>query len=133
MRFDLKGNMGDVKLSQNARVVLECACVPGVTNMTARPVTVRLATSTQDRVFDNGNSILFSIGTSTTANIPNMIYNGSEFFIVKCTIKFFTKDFIEIKIEAPTQNTTAINFINGLGGLFCTFKYYRCRPRTNIR
>jgi hypothetical protein len=68
----------------------------------------------------NGNPILFTIGTSAaTANIPNMVYDGSElFFSLSAPSNYLSKGFIEMKIEASIQNTTSINFINGLGGFF---------------
>ena len=52
MRFDLEGNLGVVILSKSARIVVECACIPSLTNGTARPAVVRLLTSTEDKVFD---------------------------------------------------------------------------------
>jgi hypothetical protein len=52
MRFDLEGNLGGVILSKNARVVVEAACIPGLTNMSNKSAVIRLATSTEDKVFD---------------------------------------------------------------------------------
>ncbi len=52
MRFDLRGNLGDVILSKNARVVVEAASIPGITNVTSRTAVLRLLTSTADNVFD---------------------------------------------------------------------------------
>ena len=34
MRFELKGNLAEVILSKNARVVVESAIIPAITNMT---------------------------------------------------------------------------------------------------
>ena len=70
MRFELKGHLAEVILSKNARIVVESACLPALTNMTSRYALVRLVTSTEDKVFDskkgiNGNPILFSLGTGT--------------------------------------------------------------------
>jgi hypothetical protein len=64
MRFDLKGGLSDMVLSQNARAIVETACIPSITNQAGKTVIVRLVTSTQDKVFDtkkllNGNPILF--------------------------------------------------------------------------
>jgi hypothetical protein len=58
MRFDLKGNIGDIILSQNDRVAPEGACVPPITDMIVRLVIVCLASSTQDKVFDLKNQLI---------------------------------------------------------------------------
>ena len=65
MRFDLKGQLGDVILSRNARAILEMACLPSFSNASGQ-------TPTQDKVFDtkkflNGNPILFSRPLASTA------------------------------------------------------------------
>ena len=52
MRFELKGQLGDVILSKNARIVVECVYIPSMTNATARTAVVRLLTSTEDKIFD---------------------------------------------------------------------------------
>jgi hypothetical protein len=52
MRFDLKGTLGDVILSKNARVVVEMAQIPALTNATSRIGVLRLQTSTEDKTFD---------------------------------------------------------------------------------
>ena len=53
MRFDLRGNLGDVILSKNARIVVESAQIPALSNATTRIAVVRLLTSTEDKVFDS--------------------------------------------------------------------------------
>ncbi len=62
MRFDLGGNLGNVILSKNARIIVESAYIPTSTNATARIAVLRLLTSTEDKTFDskkgiNGNPI----------------------------------------------------------------------------
>ncbi len=57
MRFDLEGNMGDVILPKNARIVVESAYKPALTNATSRIAVLRLITSTEDNVFDTKKSI----------------------------------------------------------------------------
>ena len=52
MRFELKGNLAEVLLSKNARVVVESAFIPALANMTSKVAVVRLVTSTEDKVFD---------------------------------------------------------------------------------
>ncbi len=87
MRFDLKGVLSDMVLSQSARAIVEMACIPSITNSNGRTVVVHLVTSTQDKVCDtkrflNGNPILFCIGASSTVNALNISYNATEFFII---------------------------------------------------
>ncbi len=87
MRFDLKGFLSDMILSQNARAIVEMACIPSITNSNGRTTIVRLVTSTQDKVCDtkkflNGNPILFCLGLSSTVNALNILYNATEFFII---------------------------------------------------
>ena len=50
MRFNLKGALSDVILSRNARVIVEMACIPSITNMAGNTAIVRLISSTQDKV-----------------------------------------------------------------------------------
>jgi hypothetical protein len=52
MRFELEGNLAEVILSKNARVVVETAIIPALTNMTNKVALVRLVASTEDKVFD---------------------------------------------------------------------------------
>ncbi len=52
MRFDLGGNLGDVILSKNARIVVESVYIPALTNATSRLAVLRLLTSTEDKIFD---------------------------------------------------------------------------------
>jgi hypothetical protein len=52
MRFELEGNLAEVILSKSARVVVETAIIPALTNMTNKVAIVRLVTSTADKVFD---------------------------------------------------------------------------------
>jgi hypothetical protein len=73
MRFDLGGNLGDVILSKNARIVVESIYIPALTNAKSRIAVLRLLTSTEYKTFDskkgiNGNPILFCLGLSGSAN-----------------------------------------------------------------
>ena len=116
MRFDLRGNLGDVILSKNARVVVESAFIPGLTNMTSRIAIVRLVTSTEDNVFDtkkgiNGNPILCSLGLSSSGGAINNISNGNDlFYSLSVPSNFLSRGYIEMELEVPTQTTSAINF-----------------------
>ncbi len=118
MRFDLRGNLGDVILSKNARVVVESAQIPGITNATNRLAVVRLLTSTEDKVFDskkgiNGNPILFCLGLGTTVGSFTSLSNGYDmFYSLSIPSNFLSKGFIEMELEVPAQTTTSISFIS---------------------
>ena len=47
MRFALNNSLNDLKLSQNARCVVETCNIPSITNLAGRYVLLRLVTSTQ--------------------------------------------------------------------------------------
>ncbi len=86
MRFDSKGALSNVILARNARAIVETACIPSIANMNGKTVIVRLASSTQDRVFDTkkflaGNPILFCMAASSTVDSLSTLYNGTDFFL----------------------------------------------------
>jgi hypothetical protein len=100
MRFNLNGAFNDVILSKNARLILESAYFPSVTNI-ANYVNVRIVTSTEDKFFDtikqtSGNPIL------VTFYQPNqVIYNNSElFYNFNVPSTFLSKGHIDIEIES---------------------------------
>ena len=125
MRFDLKGVLSDMVLSQNARAIVEMACIPSITNSNGRTTIVRLVTSTQDKVCDtkkflNGNPILFCLGLSSTVNALNILYNATEFFYnINIPPNFLTLGYIDIELECPSA-TSAIDYItsNPLNNLY---------------
>ena len=125
MRFDLKGVLSDIVLSQNARAIVEMACIPSITNSNGRTTIVRLVTSTQDKVCDtkkflNGNPILFCMGLSSTVNALNILYNATEFFYnINIPPNFLTLGYIDIELECPSA-TSAIDYItsNPLNNLY---------------
>ena len=85
MRFPLNNALNDLKLSVNARCVVEMCNIPSITNMAGKYVIVRLVTSTHDKACDtkkflNGNPILLSMAKQTTVNSTNVLYNAYEFF-----------------------------------------------------
>ena len=53
MRFDLRGNLGNVILSKNARIIVESAYLQSLTNASGRIAVLRLVTSTEDKTFDS--------------------------------------------------------------------------------
>jgi hypothetical protein len=117
MRFDLKGTLGDVILSKNARVVVEMAQIPALTNSTSRIGVLRLQTSTEDKTFDtkkgvNGNPILCSVGFGTTVGAFSTISNGGDlFYSLSIPSNFLSRGFIEMELEVPAQTTASISFI----------------------
>ena len=109
MRFTFDGCLNDIKLSNNARLVLESLFIPTITNL-VNYINVRIVTSTEDTnvdtgKFNTGNPIL----VTTRAN--TMVYNNTEFF---CSINipstFLSKGYIDIELESPVV-TTAVDFI----------------------
>jgi hypothetical protein len=116
MRFTLNNALNDLKLSQNARCVVEACNIQTIPNMAGRYVLLRLVTSTQDKTCDtkkflNGNPILLSLTTSTTANIHNSLYNNSEFFYnINVPTNIFSQGYIELELECPTA-TGNIDFL----------------------
>ncbi len=81
---------------------------------------VRLVTSTEDKIFDskkgiNGNPILFSLGLVSAASSLSIFSNGHDsFYSLSIPSNFLSKGYIEMELEVPSQNSTAINFIGGL-------------------
>jgi hypothetical protein len=118
MRFDRGGNLGDVILSKNARVVVESASIPAVTNATNRTAVVRLLTSTEDKTFDskkgiNGNPILFCLGTGVSAGTLANLSNGYDMcYNLSIPSNFLSKGFIEMELEFPSQTSTSLVLTN---------------------
>jgi len=118
MRFNLKGNLGDLNLSQNARMIVETACIPSLTNAAGKYAILRLVCPTNDRYWDskkgaNGNPIILSMGLNPTVYTLNILYNASEFFYnVNIPHNTFSNGIIDIELEVPTA-TSAIEFITG--------------------
>ena len=52
MRFSLNNSLNDVKLSQNAKCVLESCHIPNITNMTGNSVLLRINASSEYKTFD---------------------------------------------------------------------------------
>ena len=124
MRFDLGGNLGDVILSKNARIVVESVYIPALTNATTRIAVLRLLTSTEDKTFDskkgiNGNPILFCLGLSGSANALTNFKNGHDmFYSLNIPSNFLSKGFVEMELEVPSQTSSSIAFVNNLAN-FC--------------
>ena len=127
MRFALNNSLNDLKLSQNARCVVETCNIPSITNLAGKYVLLRLVTSKQDKACDtkkflNGNPILLSLATQSTVNSTNVLYNASEFFYnINVPTNIFSQGYIDMELECPsatanidslTSKPLSIFFIN---------------------
>jgi hypothetical protein len=116
MRFTLNNALNDLKLSQNARCVVETCNIPSITNLAGKYALLRLVTSTQDKACDtkkflNGNPILLSLATSSTVNSTNVLYNASEFFYnINVPTNIFSQGYIDMELECPSASSN-IDFL----------------------
>jgi hypothetical protein len=116
MRFSLNNSLNDVKLSQNAKCVLESCHIPNITNMTGNSVLLRLNASSEYKTFDtskklNGNPIILSTIVHPSAQSNNLIYNASDlFYSVNISPNFLSTGFIELELECPNASAN-IDFI----------------------
>ena len=116
MRFTFNNSLNDVKLSQNAKCVLEACHIPNITNLTNNLMYVRLGASSQDKTYDtaknlNGNPVILSTIVHSSAVSPNVIYNATDFFYsLNVSSNFLEKGFLELELECITT-TQNIDFI----------------------
>ena len=116
MLFTLNNSLNDVKLSQNARCVLEACHIPNIVNMTNNLVYLRLVVSSQDKTFDtsknlNGNPVILSTIVHSSSVSPNVIQNATEFFYsLSIPSIFLEKGYLELELECITT-TANIDFI----------------------
>ena len=108
MRFNFNGCLNSVKLSKNARLILESLFIPTITNL-SNYINIRVVTSTEDTNLDSGklntgNPILLTTRANT------MVYNNSELFCnINVPSTFLSQGFIEIELESPIV-TAAVDF-----------------------
>ena len=123
MRFALNNALNDVKLSCNARCIVENCNIPSLVNMGGKYVLLRVVTSTQDKCADtkkflNGNPILLSMVTQSTTGATNVLSNASEFFYnINIPTNFLQNSYVDFELECPTA-TSAISFITNLGTFY---------------
>jgi hypothetical protein len=116
MRFSLNNSLNDVKLSQNAKCVLESCHIPNITNMTGNSVLLRINASSEYKTFDtskklNGNPIILSTIVHPAAQSNNLIYNASDmFYSVNVSSNFLSTGYIEFELECPNASSN-IDFI----------------------
>ena len=116
MRFTLNNSLNDVKLSQNAKCVLEACHIPNITNLTNNLVYLRLVASSQDKTFDtakylNGNPVILSTIVHSNTVSPNVIYNATDFFYsFNVASNFLEKGYLELELECITT-TQNIDFM----------------------
>jgi hypothetical protein len=116
MRFTFNNSLNDVKLSQNAKCVLEPCHIPNITNLTNNLIYVRLGASSQDKTYDtaknlNGNPVILSTIVHSNAVSPNVICNATDFFYsLNVSSNFLEKGFLELELECITT-TQNIDFI----------------------
>ena len=118
MRFALNNSLNDLKLSQNARCVVETCNIPSFQNLAGKYILLRLVTSTQDKTCDskkflNGNPILISMATQAILGSTNVLYNASEFFYnINVPTNIFSQGYIDMELECPSASAN-IDFITG--------------------
>ena len=123
MRFALNNALNDVKLSCNARMIVENCNIPSIVNMAGKYVLLRAVTSTQDKCADtkkflNGNPILLSMVTQSTNGATNVLSNASEFFYnINIPTNFLQNSYIDLELECPTA-TSSISFLSNLGTFY---------------
>ena len=108
MRFNFNGSLNNVKLSKNARLILESLFIPTITNL-VNYINVRIVTSTEDTNLDSGK---FSTGNPIliTTRANTMVYNNSELFCnINVPSTFLSQGYIEIELESPVV-TAAVDF-----------------------
>ena len=117
MRFPLNNALNDLKLSQNARCVVETCNIPSITNLAGKYVLLRMVTSSQDRTCDtkkflNGNPILLSMATNAILGSTNVLYNCSEFFYnINVPTNIFSQGYVDLEFECPAA-TLNIDFLS---------------------
>jgi hypothetical protein len=116
-RFTLNNALNDVKLSQNARCVVETCNIPTIQNMGNKYVIIRLVTATNDKTCDTkkflaGNPILLTMAMANTLGTNNILYNASEFFYnINIPPNLLSLGYIDVEIEVPNQNSASIDFL----------------------
>jgi hypothetical protein len=105
LRFTLNNSLNDVKLSQNAKCILEAINIPNIPNVTNQLTYVRLVASSETKTYDttkglNGNPIIYSAVVNTASAATNNIYNNNEMFnSFHVSSNFLEKGYIDVELE----------------------------------
>ena len=116
MRFSLNNSLNDVKLSQNARCILEACQIPNITNLINHIAHIRLVASSETKTYDtmkglNGNPIIYSsIVHSASVDSITVFNNNDMLHSFHVSSNFLEKGYIEIELESITV-TTSVDFI----------------------
>ncbi len=100
MRFSLNNSLNDVKLSQNAKCILERCSIPTAPNLFNFLTYIRLVASSETKTYDtskglNGNPIIYSTIVSS-ANFANISDVFNSFHV---SSNFLEKGYIEVELE----------------------------------
>ena len=124
MRFTLNNSLNDVKLSQNAKCILEACHIPNITNLTNNLVYVRLVASSETKTYDtmkglNGNPIIYSsIVHSASVDSITVFNNNDMLHSFHVSSNFLEKGYIEIELESITVSTSVDFITNNPMNLF---------------
>ena len=117
MRFSLNNSLNDVKLSQNARCILEACQIPNIPNLINHIAHIRLGASSETKTYDsmkglNGNPIIFSSIVHAISVSSLTVFNYNEMLhSFHVASNFLEKGYIEIELESINV-LTSIDFIN---------------------
>jgi hypothetical protein len=122
MIFNLNTVFNNVKLSSNARLVLESCNLPTITGVSDY-VLLRLVAGTEDIAFDShkftmGNPLICTFKSSN----QTIMNNDTTLYTLQVPNNFLSKNVIELEIEVPNA-TSNIDFLTGspLKNFYLTF------------
>ena len=120
LRFSLNGSFNHVKLSQNAKLIVESAYFPSM-NHPNNTVLVRLATGTEDNYMDTymynaGDPIILTCLKNTLFYNPLEILHG-----MRVPYNILQNGYIDIKIELPFVSSNVTLSGGVLNEFFLTF------------
>ena len=124
LRFDVN-KIASIQLSQNARIVLECICLPtvGVPNA---PLTVRmnnLSSNSYDSENKGYNSTLIYTSQTTGETFTNT--SNELFYNFSIDQNFFKNGYIDFQITYPNTNISNNAFmLNALLKFYISFVVY---------
>jgi len=120
LRFNLNGSFNNVRLSQNAKLIVESAFFPSM-NHPNNTVIVRLTTGSEDNYMDTymynaGDPIILTCLKNTLFYNPLEILHG-----MRVPYNILQNGYIDIKIELPYVTSNVILSGTVLNEFFLTF------------